>query len=150
MNRTTRTCSQGLLGWTLVLALTACAAMLPSKSEGASEPSFGPDGSIPRRIALRSERDLIHVAVEHVLVAELEASGFTCTQQDDDPDAILAVEVRTSDFAPVHLELTLTDARTGRGLWKARVSREWDMYASIVSASESNAMLRADLPAGSR
>lgn len=138
------------LGLVLAMELTGCAAMLPSRSTGTSVLSFDASSGIPKRFVIRAPGDQVHDPVRELLAAELLALGFVHVHTSDEPDVVVAVEVKTSDFSPVHLSLALSQATTGQVLWQANVSREWDLYTSIVDASKSNVrkairLLRDDL-----
>jgi hypothetical protein len=92
---------------------------------------------VPARIIVDSQRIQIYNPVGNVLRAEQPRLGLAVV--DHDAAAVLAASVRYSDFAPVYLDIALTSTRTGQTLWSAHISRQWDIYASVVSASESNA-----------
>lgn len=125
------------------IALSACAA-IPTASSGVSTPSFDKDWSVPMRVVIDSERiQGYYDPVGDVLRATLPGLGFDVVHTG--ADAVLISRVRTSDFSPVNLELTLNSAVTGRTLWSASVSKSWDVYASIVRASELNAEFAMEL-----
>lgn len=141
---------RALFAVVMVFGFTGCVAMVPSGSKGTSELSSTAVGAMPKRIAIRAKRDQVDDAVSRLLGTELRALGFSVVKQEGGAEGIVVVEVRYSDFAPVHLGLVLTRAGTGEVLWRARVSREWDVYTSIIGASESNVrgamkLLRRDL-----
>lgn len=130
------------------LALMGCAASIPSVSSGTSKPSFGSLGDVPKRIAVRSGGIAHYDPVGDVLRAELPTLGFLIVPTD--AEALVTAVVKYSDYSPVRLEVSISDARTGTTIWSAQVVRKWDIYASVVSASESNArkameLLRRDL-----
>lgn len=128
--------------------LTGCAAAIPSSPSGTSTPQFQSVADVPSKVKIVSGGIQNYDPAGQVLRAELPALGFEIAE--DNAQAIFDASVRYSDFSPVHLIVTLTEAETGRVLWSAAVVREWDMYASVVSAAESNAkraiaLLREDL-----
>ncbi len=144
----TRLASLLVLG--IFVTLAGCASVIPSTSTGTSKAWFTKPSEIPMRFTINAKRGLVNDAVADALISRLPAIGFTFVQEDASPDSILFVKARYSDFAPVHLELTLSNAKTGQVLWEVNVSREWDIYASVISASESNVekaieLLRKDI-----
>ena len=133
---------------TIIVILSGCAAVVPSVSSGSSESSFLEPGEIPRRVTIQSDGISNYDPVGEILAVELRSLGFIVVE--DNPDGIFVGKVLYSDFSPVHLELTLINKKTGRVQWSAAIVRKHDMYASVVSASESNArkaieLLRRDL-----
>lgn len=131
-----------LLALLFASALAGCAGSIPSVSSGTSTPSFGAPGDMPQRISIQSRGIQNYDPVGDVLRAELPALGFTIVQAD--AEATFEVILKFSDFSPVHLALTLRDVESGRILWHAEIVRKWDMYASVVSASQSNARKAMD------
>lgn len=132
-----------LLALPCTLVLVGCAATIPSISSGTTAASFGAASDVPKRIMINSQRIQVYDPVGRVLRAELPALGLAVVEHD--ADAVLAVKITYSDFSPVHLDLTLSSAKTGHTLWSANISRKWDVYASVVSASESNAKKAVEL-----
>lgn len=118
-------------------ALVGCAATMPSMSSGTSKPSFSAQDEMPRRIMIRSNGISRYDPVGDVLRSELPTLGFTVDYTD--PDAVFDATVKYSDYSPVHLDITLSDLKTKRIIWSASIVKKWDFYASVVSASESNA-----------
>jgi len=117
--------------------------MVPSVSSGSSESSFLEPGEIPRRVTIQSDGISNYGSVGEILAVELRSLGFIVVE--DNPDGIFIAKVQYSDFSPVHLELTLINKKTGRVQWSAAIVRKHDMYASVVSASESNARKAIEL-----
>ncbi|NJN50476.1 MAG: hypothetical protein HC809_00420 [Gammaproteobacteria bacterium] len=132
------------------ILVSGCAAAIPSGSTGTSEALFTSGSAIPARVAIRTELIQHYDPVGDVLRIELPAQGFVVTATD--ADATFVVDVKYSDYSPVELTLTLRDAASDQVLWRAYVVKKWDLYASVVSASESNArralqLLRRDVAA---
>jgi hypothetical protein len=128
--------------------LIGCAAAIPSSSSGTSTPQFQSAAEVPKQVRILSGGIPNYDPVGQVLQAELPALGYIVVE--DNAQAVFDAYVRYSDFSPVHLSIALTEVGSGRVLWSAKIVREWDMYASVVSASESNArramaLLREDL-----
>ena len=92
---------------------------------------------------INSQRIQVDDPIGRVLRAELPALGLAVVEHD--ADAVLAVKITYSDFSPVHLDLTLSSAKNGHTLWSADIFRKWDVYASVVSASESTAKKAVEL-----
>ena len=127
----------------IIVILSGCAAVVPSVSSGSSESSFLEPGEIPRRVTIQSDGISNYDPVGEILAVELRSLGFIVVE--DNPDGIFVGKVQYSDFSPVHLELTLINKKTGRVQWSAAIVRKHDMYASVVSASESNARKAIEL-----
>ncbi len=136
----------------IIVILSGCAAVVPSVSSGSSESSFLEPGDIPRRVTIEAKYDHAGTVsdgmwnydpVGEILAVELRSLGFIVVE--DNPDGIFVGKVQYSDFSPVHLELTLINKKTGRVQWSAAIVRKHDMYASVVSASESNARKAIEL-----
>ncbi len=127
----------------IIVILSGCAAVVPSVSSGSSESSFFEPGEIPRRVTIQSDGISNYDPVGEILAVELRSLGFIVVE--DNPDGIFVGKVQYSDFSPVHLELTLINKKTGRVQWSAAIVRKHDMYASVVSASESNARKAIEL-----
>jgi len=127
----------------IIVILSGCAAVVPSVSSGSSESSFLEPGEIPRRVTIQSDGISNYDPVGEILAVELRSLGFIVVE--DNPDGIFIGKVQYSDFSPVHLELTLINKKTGRVQWSAAIVRKYDMYASVVSASESNARKAIEL-----
>ena len=127
----------------IIVILSGCAAVVPSVSSGSSESSFLEPGEIPRRVTIQSDGISNYDPVGEILTVELRSLGFVVVE--DNPDGIFVGKVQYSDFSPVHLELTLMNKKTGRVQWSAAIVRKYDMYASVVSASESNARKAIEL-----
>ena len=127
----------------IIVILSGCAAVVPSVSSGSSESSFLEPGDIPRRVTIQTDGISNYDPVGEILVVELRSLGFIVVE--DNPDGIFVGKVQHSDFSPVHLELTLMNIKTGRVQWSAAIVRKYDMYASVVSASESNARKAIEL-----
>ena len=127
----------------IIVILSGCAAVVPSVSSGSSESSFLEPGAIPRRVTIQSDGISNYDPVGEILAVELRSLGFIVVE--DNPDGIFVGKVQYSDFSPVHLELTLMNKKTGRVQWSAAIVRKYDMYTSVVSASESNARKAIEL-----
>lgn len=131
-----------------VVGLSSCGT-IPSGPSGSSVSSFLSPGDIPRNVMIRS----VPVAPGHdpagkILTSELPALGFILVHEN--PQAVFVATVESSDYSPVELRVSLILEETHRVLWSAKIVRRWDIYASVVSASESNAkeaiqLLRRDL-----
>jgi hypothetical protein len=131
-----------------VVFLAGCAATIPSVSSGSSESFFMTPGDVPKRVMVGPGGSFFDIRAGKVLRSELPSLGFQFVESN--PDAIFVGEVKTSDYQPVHMNIQLENATTGRVLWRAKVSRNYDLYTSVVSATESNArkaieLLRSDL-----
>jgi len=122
--------------------LTAC-AVVPARSTGTSEPAFNSANDIPRRVTLRTKMIGQDDPVGRVLSTGLPRLGFSVVYED--VDGAFVASTRQTDLGPSRLELTLVDEPGGRGLWTARVVREWDMHASIIEAHEQNAQKALEL-----
>lgn len=127
--------------------LVAC-SMVPASSSGTSRSEFRVAADIPKQVNIVSGGIDNHDPVGQILMSELPRLGFIIV--DESAPATFYATVRTSDFSPVVLDIALTEAATETILWRAEIVRKWDVYASIVSASQDNAreaivLLRRDL-----